>query len=78
LDVNNFKITNLKNPSDGQDAVKRRFVDRNFVRKDQDINMGDHKITGLRPLDFTQNEQSDATPKGYVDREIYGQIDLNT
>jgi len=75
LDVNNFKITNLKNPTDGQDATNRRFVERNFVRKDQDINMRDHKITGLRPLDVTQSDQSDAAPKGYVDIEIFRQID---
>jgi len=77
LDVNNFKITNLKNPTDGQDASNRRFVERNFVRKDQDINMRDHKITGLHPPHLTQSDQSDAAPKGYVDREIYRQIDLN-
>jgi len=77
LDVNNFKITNLKNPTGGQDATNRRFVERNFVRKDQDINMGDHKIAGLRPLDATQSDQSDAAPKGYVDREIFRQIDEN-
>jgi len=31
----------------------------------------------LRPLDFTQSDQSDTAPKGYVDKEIYRQIDLN-
>jgi len=77
LDVNNFKITNLKNPTDGQGATNRRFVERNFVRKDQDINMKDHKVTGLDPLDVTQSDQSDAAPKGYVDREIFRQIDEN-
>jgi len=40
--------------------------------------LGDQKITGLRPLDFTQSDQTDPAPKGYVDREIYRQIDLNT
>jgi len=68
LDFSNFKVTNLKNPTDGQDAVNRRLVETNFIRKDQDINVRDHKITGLHPLDFTQNDQSDAAPKGYVDR----------
>jgi len=77
LDVNNFKITNLKNPTDPQDATNRRFVERNFVREDQDINMRHHKITGLHPLDVTQSDQSDAAPKGYVDREIFRQIDEN-
>jgi len=77
LDVNNFKITNLKNPTDGQDATNRRFVERNFVRKDQDINMRDHKIIGLHPLDVTQSDQSGAAPKGYVEREIFRQIDEN-
>jgi len=77
LDVNNFKITNLKNPTDGQDSTNRRFIERNFVRKDQDINMRDHKITGLHPLDAIQSDQSDATPKGYVDTEIFRQIDEN-
>ena len=76
LYINNFKITNLKNPTDGQDATNQRFVERNFVRKDQDINMRDHKTTGLHPLDVTQSDQSDAAPKGY-DREIFRQIDEN-
>ena len=71
LYLNNFKITNLKNPTYGQDATNRRFVERNFGGKDQDINMGDHKITGLCPLAFTQSDQSDAAPKGYVDREVF-------
>jgi len=75
LDVNNFKITNLKNPTDGQDGTNRRFVEINFVKKDQDINMRDHKITGLHPLDVTKSDQSDAAPKDYVDREIFRQID---
>ena len=39
--------------------------------------MKDHKITGLRPLDVTQSDQSDAAPKGYVDRKILWQIDAN-
>jgi len=39
--------------------------------------MRDHKITGLLPLDATQSGQSDAAPKGYVDREIFRQIDEN-
>jgi len=39
--------------------------------------MRDHKITGLRPVDFFQSDQSDAAPKGYVDSEIYRQIDQN-
>jgi len=77
LDVNNFKITNLKNPTDGRDATNRRFVERNFVRKDQDINMRDRKITGLLPPDVTQSDQSNAAPKGYGDREIFRQIDEN-
>jgi len=77
LDVNNFKITNLKNPTDGQDATNRRFVERNLVRKDQDINMRDHKIMGLHPPDATQSDQSDAARKGYVDREIFREIDEN-
>ena len=37
--------------------------------------MRDHNITGLRPLDATQSDQSDVAPKGYVDREIVRQID---
>jgi len=77
LDVNNFKITNLKNPTNGQDATNRRFVERNFLSKDQDINMKDHKITGLRSQDATQSDQSDAAPKGCVDREIFRQINEN-
>jgi len=77
LDVNNFKITNLKNPTDGQNATNRRFVERNFFRKDQDINMRDHKISGLRPLSVAQSDQSDAAPKGYVDTEIFRQTDEN-
>jgi len=40
--------------------------------------MRDHTIMGLRPLDFTQSDQSDAAPKGYVDREIFRQIELKT
>ena len=39
--------------------------------------MEDHKITGLYPLDPDHSDESDAAPKGYVDREIFKQIDLN-
>jgi len=39
--------------------------------------MRDHNITGLRPLDVTQSDQSDAAPKGYVDREIFRKTDEN-
>ena len=39
--------------------------------------MRDHEIMGLRPLGATQSDQSDAAPKGYVDREIFRQIDEN-
>ena len=39
--------------------------------------MRDHKITGLRPLDVTESDQSDAAQKVYVDREIFRQIDEN-
>jgi len=39
--------------------------------------MRDHKITDLHPLDSDQSNESDAAPKGYVDREIFKQIDLN-
>jgi len=49
----------------------------NFVRQEQDVNLEDHEITGLHPLDPNNSEESDAAPKGYVDREIFKQIDLN-
>jgi len=39
--------------------------------------MRDHRITGIHPPDVTQSDQSDAAPKGYVDREIFWQIDDN-
>ena len=39
--------------------------------------MEDNEITGLHPLDPNNSEESDAAPKGYVDREIFKQIDLN-
>jgi len=77
INANKFKIINLKNPTDPQDAVNHRFVERNFIRKEQDIDLKDHKITGLHPLDPNNSEESNAAPKGYVDREIFKQIDLN-
>ena len=75
--ANKFKIINLENPIDPQDAVNRRFVERNCIRKEQDIDLEDHKITDLHPLDPNNSEESDAAPKGYVDWDIFKQIDLN-
>jgi len=77
INANKFKIINLINPTDSQDTVNRRFVERNFIRKEQDIDLEDHKITGLQPLDPKNSEVSDAAPKGYVDMEIFKPIDLN-
>jgi len=55
------------------DAVNRRFVETNFLQKDEDINLENHRITGLTHSSY----ESDATSKRYVNTEIFRQIDEN-
>jgi len=73
LDMSQFKIINLKNPKNPQDAVNRTFVEKNFLQKDEDINLESHTITGPAHPSY----ESDAASKRYVDTKIFRQINEN-
>ena len=46
---------------------------KNFLQKGEDINLENHRITGLTHSSY----ESDAASKRYVDTEIFQQIDEN-
>ena len=69
---NKFRITNLQTPVDPHEPPTKSYVDNTFLERDGsypmtgNLNMGNHKITGLR----APTVSSDATSKKYVDDSI--------
>ena len=74
---NQYKIKNLPDPTDIQDACSKNYVDNLFndpsiVKNTEYIDLNDRNITNVRFLQVNQWPQIDShlTPKLYVDTEI--------
>ena len=82
LDIDNHKMENLPDPVDEKDAVNKKYIDevvenltlkQGLVRENGGFNLVDSYINmnfnNIRNVGLPVNE-SDATPKNYVDKEI--------
>ena len=74
---NQYKIINLPNPSNIQDACTKDYVDnlfndRSIIKNNAHIDLNDRNITNARFIQVNQLPQIDShlTAKLYVDREI--------
>ena len=80
LNMNKFKIVNLKDPSSNNDAATKYYVDNaiicygdHFLKADgtntmtANFNVGNNKIINLA----TPAGHADATTKNYVENKVY-------
>lgn len=73
IDMGQQRITNLAPPTDNHDAVRKYYVDGNFVKQDRgrltgDLDANNKYIANVR----AGNSDGDAVNKGQLDRAISG------
>ena len=67
INMSGHEIVDLApTPSTGTAAVSKNYTDGRYVKKDQDINLNNHKVYNLSTL---TNDNDDAATKEYVDDE---------
>ena len=74
--MNNHEVLGLNpNPSDGTAAVPKSYTDTMFVKKNTDIDMNGHRITGLPINPLTSGEP---ITKGFFNQHFSGYVNIMT
>ena len=66
-------IVNLGSPQGPVDAVRKKYVNENFFKRGNPIDMDEKAIKNVLP----PTEEDDASNRSYVDSKSVGESDLN-